>query len=332
MAQEIKSKGALMSLAALVGVSFGAAMVGSGIGGGKLSKLRGSSTSSTEQGVLLTSLESLADEKIKVDAILVLGGGRPIHRSLPPPWVTSRCDLAAEAHNLLDKTPILTLSAGTAHADQLLNEKGLPVWESEASALYMISKQKIAVGKIFMETSSYDTIGNAYFARTTFCEVFGWKRLLIITSEFHMPRTKAIFDWIFNTPNSEGGENPGYQLHYLQSPNSGLSEEILAARVEREEIGRKRVMIQKSKYNTLPKVLHFLTTEHGMYKVPFEFLSTFSPHETNSTGTASSRHSVESDISGLIKQSYAVVLNEDHYDSKGLAKKQAFLQPSDRRI
>jgi len=310
MTQDVKSKGALISIAALVGASFGAAMASSGLRGGK-----SKGSTSTECGVLVQSLEALDEEKHKVDAILVLGGGRPIHRSLPPPWVTSRCDIAAQAHNMLDKTPILTLSAGTAHADQLLNEKGLPVWESEASALYMISKHQIAVGNIFMETSSYDTIGNAYFARTSFCEVFGWKRLLVITSEFHMPRTRAIFDWMFNIPNREGGENPGYRLLYLQSPNSGLSEEIVAARIEREEIGRKRVATQQRKYNTLPKALKFLTTEHGMYKVPSEYLSRFSPRETNSTATASSGHSVESDISGLIKQSYAVVLNEEDYES-----------------
>jgi len=312
MAQDLKSKGALISIAALVGASFGAAMVGSGLRGA----IPKCCTNRFESGVLIASIEALAKEKHEVDAILVLGGGRPIHRSLPPPWVTSRCDLAAQAHNILDKTPILTLSAGTAHADQLLNEKGLPVWESEASALYMISKHQIAVGNIFMETSSYDTIGNAYFARTSFCEVFRWKKLLVITSEFHMPRTRAIFDWIFNTPNREGGENPGYRLLYLQSPNSGLSEEIVAARIEREEIGRKRVVTQQRKYSTLPKVLKFLTTEHGMYKVPSEYLSRFSPRETNSTGTASSGHSLESDISGLIKQSYAVVLNEEEHDSK----------------
>jgi len=312
MTQDIKSKGALISIAALVGASFGAAMVGTGLRGVKPKGC----TSISEPGKLISSLEALAEEKIEVDAILVLGGGRPIHRSLPPPWVTSRCDLAAQAHNLLDKTPILTLSAGTAHADQLLNDKGLPVWESEASALYMIAKHQIAVENIFMETSSYDTIGNAYFARTSFCEVFRWKKLLIITSEFHMPRTRAIFDWIFNTPNNSGGENPGYRLLYLQSPNSGLSEEIVAARIEREEIGRKRVITQQKKYDTLPKVLKFLTTEHGMYKVPSEYLSAFSPRETNSTGTDSSGQSVESDISGLIKQSYAVVLNDDSYDPK----------------
>ena len=44
---------------------------------------------------------------------------------------------------------------------------------------------------VFVETTSFDTIGNAFFARTDHCSLAGWKRLLVITSEFHMDRTRA---------------------------------------------------------------------------------------------------------------------------------------------
>jgi len=314
MAQDLKSRGTLFSIAALVGASFGAALLNNyqKDGRGKNAK-----QSKSEAGKLLKTLEDVEN----VDAILVLGGGRPIKRSLPPPWVTSRCDVAAEAYKALKSPPILTLSAGTAHADQLLNERGLPVWESEASALYLISEHEIPTGKIFMETSSYDTIGSAYFARTSFCQVFGWKKLLIVTSQFHMPRSRAVFDWVFSAPSTEGAINPGYELIYLESPNTGLGEEILNARIEREEIGRKRVEHQERKYDTLLKILQFLTTEHGMYKVPSEYLSTLSvempdalryiPRDTGSTtATVSSCRSLASDISELVKQSYAVIYQE----------------------
>merc|ERR1719419_1599265 len=106
-------------------------------------------------------LSSLEDAKKlrKVDAILVLGGGKPITRALPPPWVVSRCDMAAQLFNVLKCPPILTLSAGSAYVGQLINDKGLPVWESEAAALYLVDKHKIPQDKVLMETSSYDTIG-----------------------------------------------------------------------------------------------------------------------------------------------------------------------------
>ena len=43
-----------------------------------------------------------------------------------------------------------------------------------------------------------------------------------------MDRSRAIFDWIFSLDNAH------YQLHYLESPNVGLSDTAIQARVERE--------------------------------------------------------------------------------------------------
>ena len=39
--------------------------------------------------------------------------------------------------------------------------------------------------------------GNAAFARIFHADVRGWKRMLVVTSSIHMPRTQAIFEWIF---------------------------------------------------------------------------------------------------------------------------------------
>ena len=49
----------------------------------------------------------------------------------------------------------------------------------------------VAPADILEENLALDTIGNAFFARTDHCSLAGWKRLLIITSEFHMDRTRA---------------------------------------------------------------------------------------------------------------------------------------------
>ena len=51
--------------------------------------------------------------------------------------------------------------------------------------------------RILAETCSYDTIGNAFFARTVHTDPRGLRRLLIVNSKFHMPRTEAIFRWVF---------------------------------------------------------------------------------------------------------------------------------------
>jgi len=124
----------------------------------------------------------------RLDAVLVLGGGVPKSVDEPPIYVQRRCDDAAAVVNMhrgaFSKAPllsILTLSAGTAHLPQLMSEDGLPVWESTSSAAYL--QKRHGMETIYVETTSYDTIGNAYYARTGHTDVNGWRRLLIVTNE-----------------------------------------------------------------------------------------------------------------------------------------------------
>ena len=178
--------------------------------------------------------------------------------------------------------PLLCLSAGTAHLPQLLAADGLPIWESTACAAYLIEHDPtIDPRNIYVETTSYDTIGNAFYTRTTHTDLNGWRRLLVITNEFHMERTRAIFDWIFSLPSPSssltrtshkkrnGIDNDGtpYELFYLQSPNLGLSEQAVAARREREASSARTVReILAPKYATrLQDVYHFLTQDHSLY-------------------------------------------------------------------
>lgn len=129
----------------------------------------------------------------KIDAVVILGGGRPISLEEPPKYVQQRCDDAAsvvrknealnshkrrEGHEQL---PVLCLSAGTAHLPQLLAPDGLPIWESTSTAAYLIKNYSLQ--NIYAETTSFDTIGNAFFARTSFSDINGWRRLLVVTSE-----------------------------------------------------------------------------------------------------------------------------------------------------
>jgi uncharacterized SAM-binding protein YcdF (DUF218 family) len=148
-----------------------------------------------------------------LDAVLVLGGGRPSRHDQPPVYVQNRCDDAAHIvmkrrqlvgtrkrqlqqeggtkdataniginDNDDDDLPVLCLSAGTAHVPQLVSSvSGLPVWEATASSAYLLRHHNLT--QVFVETTSYDTIGNAYYARTSHTEWNGWRTLLIVTSE-----------------------------------------------------------------------------------------------------------------------------------------------------
>ncbi len=222
-----------------------------------------------------------------LDAILVLGGGAPESLEVPPMYVQRRADDAAKVvqqHKKLERKgktkltldthlPILCLSAGTAHLPQVLSPDGLPIWESTSCAAYL-AKQHGLTENVFVETTSYDTIGNAFFTRTSHTDVNGWRRLLVITNEFHINRTAAIFDWIF-VECSRHDEMKGkpkkqdlnpYEMYYLSSPNVGLSEEAIAARREREEQSAIHVREHLSKtYTTLSQLWGFLNRDHALY-------------------------------------------------------------------
>lgn len=45
--------------------------------------------------------------------------------------------------------------------------------------------------------SSYDTVGNAYYSLCIHVIPAGWRRLAVVTSDFHMPRSRALFADIY---------------------------------------------------------------------------------------------------------------------------------------
>lgn len=299
--------------------------------------------------MMFRSTDDIGDDVLsRLDAILVLGGGRPVSVDKPPVYVQRRCDDAAALvarYQALNKSksstsssssspPILCLSAGTAHVPQLLSADGLPVWESTACAAYFVKQypQLVLVdddnkatyndnadnshnaptsssSKLYVETTSYDTIGNAYFARTGHTDVNGWRHLLVITNEFHMNRTAAIFDWIFGltttttTTTASGNKqqqhqhdhNSPYRLYYLSSKNVGLTADALRARQEREAASLENVRRYAQTYATdLGTVYRFLTTQHALYTAT----------KLVDRASSSSAQAHSSETTDLVKMSY----------------------------
>ncbi len=216
--------------------------------------------------------------------------------------------------------PLLCLSAGTAHMPQLLSADGLPVWESTACAAYLAEHDPtIDPRNIYVETTSYDTIGNAFYARTTHTDWNGWRTLLIITNEFHMDRTRTIFDWIFSLPSRSSLSSPPqtkrtgrkgqrnndddnlYNLFYLQSPNVGLTEEAAVARKEREASSTRTVRESlMPKYGTsLQDVYQFLTHEHSLYTA----------QKLVERGRGGTGGGDDSKASALVRQSYGAAIS-----------------------
>jgi hypothetical protein len=196
------------------------------------------------------------------DAILVPGGGLALDGGLPE-HVKRRFDLALERES---GEPIAPLSAWTAHRPVLLDGDGRQVYESLVGARYLMDRG-VKPERIFCESTAYDTIGNAYFSRVQLVDPFGWRRLLIVTSRFHMARTEAIFRWVYSLNGIAGdADAPSpYVLDFAASADDGLSESALTVRRAREEASLRTVKAHRERITSFPALARWLFTEHSMY-------------------------------------------------------------------
>lgn len=197
------------------------------------------------------------------DAILVPGGGVRSNGQLPL-WSQRRLNRAIEKSQTTNAY-IIALSAGTTHKPPPLDTDGYPIFESVASAHYLI-QQGVAPEKILMETSSYDTIGNVYFSRMIHVEPLHLRRLLVVTSEFHMPRTKAIFQWIYRLE----GLPQNCHLFFESVSDDDLPLAALTARKLKEANSLQALLETAKNIHTLQTFHHWLFTHHGAYAISSE--------------------------------------------------------------
>ena len=186
------------------------------------------------------------------DLILIPGGGLLADGGLPP-WTVARLDaaLAFRANE-----PILTLRAGSPH------KPGNALSEAKAATSYLLNRGVPRVD-LLEENLCLDTIGNALFARLLHTSPRGYRRLRVITSEFHLARTQACFDWIF----SAAGPDKGYVLTYQSSPDEGLTPEALDARKAKEMAATELRAPERARLRTLAAIHEWLFTHHEAYAV-----------------------------------------------------------------
>lgn len=192
------------------------------------------------------------------DAVIILGGGVRKNGTLPI-WVLRRLRKALEYK---DKTKyFITTSAYTTNKAPVINKLGFPVNEAVKMG-ELLTKAGISKSRILTERWSHDTIGNAYFCRLIHTDQLNLKKLLVITSEFHLPRSKAIFRWIFNLNNSLF--NP-YQLDFASASDSGLDSKIIFSRIEKEQQSLSKVNKTRKKITNLKQLHQWIFQEHGAY-------------------------------------------------------------------
>ena len=196
------------------------------------------------------------------DAVIILGGGVREDGTLPI-WVLRRIKKAIEYQN---KTRyFITSSAYTTNKKPVINKMGFPVNESVKMGELLV-KAGIDESRILTERWSHDTIGNAYFTRLIHTDQLNLKKLLIITSEFHLPRSKTIFKWIFGLNNSF---LKPYKLDFESVSDSKINSIIIRSRMEKEKISLQKLFEIKKNINNLKQLHQWLFRKHGAYTLKF---------------------------------------------------------------
>ena len=191
------------------------------------------------------------------DAILIPGGGVR-EGGVVPSWVQRRFDRAVLIHQ---GEYIVALSAGTTHRPPPSDTQGFPIFESVAGARYLI-EAGIPADRILTETHSYDTIGNAFFSRVMHVDPRRLRRLLVITSDFHLPRTMAIFRWVYGLE----PQSVPYELHFESVADPSMDMDVLRDRQDRERESLIVVVDLARRITSMEAFHRWLFTEHGAYK------------------------------------------------------------------
>ncbi len=68
---------------------------------------------------------------------------------------------------------------------------------ADAFKLHIISKYGISPNKIITELNSRDTVGDAFFTKINIALPLNWTHICIVTSSYHVARTREIFNFIY---------------------------------------------------------------------------------------------------------------------------------------
>ncbi|KAA8499725.1 hypothetical protein FVE85_7310 [Porphyridium purpureum] len=228
-----------------------------------------------------------------VRTVLVVPGGGIGEDGQPHAWVAARLDCALQLREReYADADVLVLSRGTTNRPPPTDavRHGFALDEATASARYLLQRG-CPPQRVLAESWSLDTIGNAYACRWMITEPLGINDLVVITSAFHMPRTQAIFDWIYSFPSCVHMQSdPTTQLgrkisiRYQQVPNAGMSEDMARVRTEKEMHSLANLLRTIERIgNDRSALTRFIFAEHAAYAVPKFALSASVPEDLAKT-------------------------------------------------
>lgn len=127
---------------------------------------------------------------MKFDAVIVLAGGIQENGALPM-TVKQRIDLAYQLFRMNVADKFVFSGKWSVYWDHF------PPSRTEAQ---LMKNYAVKLGfnseSIFVEEHSQNTFENAFYAIKLFIEPNKWKKVLVITSDFHLQRCKKIFNYL----------------------------------------------------------------------------------------------------------------------------------------
>ena len=212
--------------------------------------------------------------------IFVLAGGLD-SKGRPHPFVKKRLDKAYDLFQMeknrdqyVKDNFIILLGGGTYHKPPYLNNNNYVIHESSSCAKYLLDKG-IPEEHMMREWGSYDTIANGFFAFLNFVQPLNIKECYVITSQFHMDRTRVIFDYFQNICYTD------ISIHYIQTENYQMEKKVLDIRDERE-----RHSIMQFKKNILNNIKNksdftkWFYTQHNAYKAITDYYCDYKINDT----------------------------------------------------
>jgi len=212
----------------------------------------------------VTSRNSRRVTTSALDAIVVVAGGMTDEGALPR-WVTPRLDYAARAWKGASAdagVKILCSGSMTPHKPPPMARGGFNLHESTAMAEYLMREHGVPAEAVLKDTASMDTIGNAYYSLCLHAIPLMWREVEIVTSAFHLPRTKAAFEWVWGM--SPTGD---VRMTFVSTEDAGVSNEALEARAVREAASVAALRENASRVTTLSAFNEWLYTTHKCYAV-----------------------------------------------------------------
>ncbi len=156
------------------------------------------------------------------DVVIVLGGGRDSELKLNT-RSRARVDRALDLFSADSHIKII-LSGGISFSSPAEYQKT----EAEMLREYAMGKG-FPSDRILLEESSTDTLGNAFFSRVEFLDPNNWRRVSVVSSEFHIPRCRYLFEKVLGD---------GFSVTY-ESTQSGYDQSKLDELEEQERHIRK---------------------------------------------------------------------------------------------